>query len=472
MSNSATLRRYLTLSLLFLVIPCTPSSDLQADDWPQWLGPKRDSVWRETGIIEKFPEEGLTPRWVTPIGSGYSGPAVAKGVVVVLDRITSEDEGEIIAQEKPPLNGNFVRQRLPGKERVLGIRESDGKILWEHAYNCNYTSAKAYAIGPRATATIDGDLVYAFGAEAMLTCLRLTDGSLVWQRDLKTEYDLTIPTWGMACSPLVDGNRLICIIGGEGTTCVALDKATGKEVWRSLSAPEPGYCSPVIYTFGEKRELIVWDSHLIHALEPETGKEIWAVPFESSFAMSIAVPRQQGNYLFAMCFDRRCVMIEVAEDGSGADVAWRGKIKTGIGGVHNTPLVINDYIYGCGHDGLYTCARVSDGDRVWTTFQPSYSAKEIQRRRGRLRPIDWGNVFTVRHEDRFFLANDHGELIIAKMSPQGYDEVDRTELIEPTHSVGGRDLVWSHPAFANRSIFLRNDREIRCYSLANTMGDQ
>lgn len=455
------------LSIIICVLFGSGFNITLADDWPQWLGPQRDSVWRETGIIESFPEDGLKPRWVTKIGSGYSGPAVADGVVVVLDRVASDEDGETIEQEKPPLNGNFVRKRLTGRERVVGIRESDGEILWEHAYECEYTSASAYAIGPRATATIDGDLVYAFGAEGMLTCLRLSNGSLTWQRDLKSEYKLTIPVWGMACSPLIDGDRLICIIGGDGTTCVAFDKATGKEIWRSLSAPEPGYSSPIVYSFGGRRELIVWDSHHIHALEPETGKQIWEVPFKSSLAMSIAVPRRQDHHLFAMCFDRRSIMIKVKDRAEDAEVVWEGSIRTGIGGVHNTPMLIDDHIYGCGNDGRYICANLSDGKRVWTTFQPSNAAEVIEKRGKRLRPVDWGNVFTIRHEDRFFLANDHGELIIAKLSPEGYKEIDRTKLIEPTHRVGGRRLVWSHPAFANQSIYLRNDGEIRCYSLAN-----
>ncbi|MEM0926574.1 MAG: PQQ-binding-like beta-propeller repeat protein, partial [Planctomycetota bacterium] len=205
--------RLLRSSCLLCIVLGSGLHVASADDWPQWLGPQRDSVWREAGIIEKFPNDGLTPRWVTKIGSGYSGPAVADGIVVVLDRVASDAEGETIEQDKPPLNGNFVRKRLAGQERVVGIRESDGTIVWEHSYDCMYTSASTYAIGPRATATIHDDHVYAFGAEGMLTCLRLGDGSLVWQRDMKAEYDLTIPVWGMACSPLVYGDRLICMIG-------------------------------------------------------------------------------------------------------------------------------------------------------------------------------------------------------------------------------------------------------------------
>ncbi|MEE2612165.1 MAG: pyrrolo-quinoline quinone, partial [Pseudomonadota bacterium] len=105
----------------------------------------------------------------------------------------------------------------------------------------------------------------------------------------------------------------------------------------------------------------------------------------------------------------------------------------------------------------YGCARLDDGEKLWSTFAPATGQ----------RPASWANVFTVKHGDRFFLANDLGELVIAKLSPKGYEEVSRSKLIEPTHQVGRRLLVWSHPAFANRSIYLRNDQEIRCYSLAD-----
>ena len=114
-------------------------------------------------------------------------------------------------------------------------------------------------------------------------------------------------------------------------------------------------------------------------------------------------------------------------------------------------------LYACGNGGRYGCARLLDGEKLWSTFTPAAGE----------RPASWANVFTVRNGNRFFLANDLGEVIIARLSPSGYEEVNRSKLIDPTHQVGRRLLVWSHPAFANRSIYLRNDREIRCYSLAN-----
>ena len=254
----------------------------------------------------------------------------------------------------------------------------------------------------------------------------------------------------------MDGKCLICIVGAQDATVVAFDKRTGRELWRSLSAPEPGYSAPVIYTIAGQRQLIIWDSKSVNGLKPETGELIWTVPFPPTFAMSVAVPRLEGRSLFVMAFHNKSGLIRVAEDGRSAGLAWKGRPKTGIGGVHNTPFLYDGHIYGCGNGGNYICARLDTGDRVWSTFQPV----------GAKRPIPWGNVFTVRQKDRYFLANDAGDLIIARMSPAGYEEISRANVIPPTHNIGSRTLVWSHPAFANRSVYVRNDREIRCYSLA------
>lgn len=455
-----------TLRLLFVVTCCGVCSAAVADDWPQWLGPERDSHWRESGIVERFSSDGPKLRWKTKIAGGYSGPSVSGGRVFVMDWLPgTADSGEFLHEGTPPKNKNFVRKRLPGQERVLCLRESDGKVLWSQQYECAYSSVATYAIGPRATPIVDRNLVYTVGAEGNLLCLQVSDGSVVWSVNFRKRYGLEVPNWGVASSPLVDGDRLLCIAGGEGSTCVALDKRTGKEIWRALSAPEPGYSSPVIYTIAGERHLIVWDSHAVNSLDPESGELLWTVPFESTFAMSVATPRIQNDSLFVMSYNRKSAMIKIAPDGRSAELRWNGGPRTGIGGVHNTAFLHEGYIYACGNNGQYICARLDSGERVWSTYQPSSPMQPGNQKNHR--PVLWGNVFTVRHADRFFLANDMGDLIIAKMSPQGYQEVSRANLIEPTHQVvGGRTLVWSHPAFANRSVYLRNDKEIRCYSLA------
>ncbi len=379
----------------FLFLLCLLSSlplPTLADDWPQWLGPTRDGVWRESGIVESFPEGGPRLLWKKPVGGGYSGPAAAAGNVFVCDWVPSKTNGkpQLLHDGKPPRNKNFVRKRLPGTERVHCFNAETGDVIWTHEYDCPYSSASTYAIGPRATATVDGDRVYTVGAEGNLFCLSVPTGDVVWAKDYKRDYQLTIPTWGIASPPLIDGDKLICIVGGDGTTCVAFYKRTGKELWRSLSSTEPGYSAPVIREVAGHRQLIVWDSDAIHGLNPESGKQLWSVEFASTFVMTVATPQVSGDSLFVMCFNGKSGLVKVGVDGLSARLLWEGSRRTGVDGVHNTAALVDGHIYGCANGGRYVCAKMEDGERVWSTFEPA-SAK---------RPITWGNVFTIRHEDR------------------------------------------------------------------------
>ncbi len=207
-----------------LLILATISS--HADDWPQWLGPQRDGIWRESGIVSEFPKGGPTVRWRTPIGGGYTGPAVADGRVFVMDR-------RLAAGSSNPTNA-FNRNVIPGTERVLCLDESDGRIIWQHDYDCPYTVS--YAGGPRATPLVHGGKVYTLGAEGNLLCLDAAKGGVLWSRDFKKDFQVRTPTWGFAGHPLLDGQKLICLVGGEGSVAVAFDKDTGKDLWRALSA--------------------------------------------------------------------------------------------------------------------------------------------------------------------------------------------------------------------------------------------
>ena len=292
-------------------------SPSQADDWPQWLGPNRDAVWREDGIVDRFPEGGPRLRWKTKLGAGYSGPAVSKGRVFVMDRLMpglDPAKAKLLHDGQPPRNVNFIRKLLPGSERLVCLSESDGKMIWAHEWDCPYTTVAAYAIGPRATPTVDGDRVYALGAEGNLFCLSAKNGSVVWLRDFKKDYGLEIPEWGTAAHPLVDGSRLICIVGGDGSTCVAFDKVTGRELWRALSAKQPGYCPPLIRHIGGRRQLLVWHSDALEALNPENGELYWSVGIKPTYAMSIGQPVVEGNRVYVMGFNRVSACVEVSKD--------------------------------------------------------------------------------------------------------------------------------------------------------------
>jgi len=185
-------------------------SFVRADDWPQWLGPQRDSIWRETGILNKFPEGGPKVKWRVPITGGYAGPAVAEGRVFVTDYVRSEGENT---------NNPVGRDRLGGKERVLCLDAAEGKLLWKHEYDCIYNIS--YTTGPRCTPTVHSGKVYTLGAEGNLLCLDAAKGSVLWSKDLKKEYRVETPLWGFCGHPLVDGQKLICLVGGEGSVGVA-----------------------------------------------------------------------------------------------------------------------------------------------------------------------------------------------------------------------------------------------------------
>ena len=204
------------LPAVVLALVASASAAL-ADDWPQWLGPQRDGVYRETGIVAQLPKAGLPVKWRAPLELGYSGPAVAGGKVFVMDyQLTG---GEV-------KNNPGGREHVQGKERVKCFDAQDGSLLWTHEYDRPYNIS--FSGGPRCTPTVDGDRVYALGAEGNLSCLNVQDGSVLWSKDFLKDYGAKTAIWGVAAHPLVDGDRLFCVVGGEGSVAVAFDKTTGK----------------------------------------------------------------------------------------------------------------------------------------------------------------------------------------------------------------------------------------------------
>ena len=439
---------HLRLVLLTLTFFTTLSS---ADDWPQWLGPQRDAVWRETGILEAFPADGPKVRWRVPIGGGYSGPAVADGRVFFMDRQLAKDA-------TTPRNA-FARGHIPGTERVVCLNEADGKQLWAHEYDCPYTVS--YAAGPRTTPVVSGGKVYALGAEGNLVCLDAATGKEIWAHDFKKDFGVATPTWGFSGHPLIDGQKLICLAGGEGSVAVAYDKDTGKELWRALRATEPGYAPPVIFEAGGKRQLIIWHPQSLNSLDPETGAVYWSEPGKANAGMTIATPRKLGDLLYVTSFYNGSVMMRLDKDKPAATKIWQSKKASeketdALHTVMSTPFLEDGHIYGVCSYGQLRCIKAETGERVWETFAATTTDK----------PVRWANVFLVKNEGRYFLFNEKGDLIIAKLSPAGYEELSRTHLIDPSNSDPGRPVVWSHPAFANRSVHARNDKEIVCVSLA------
>ncbi|HUG93151.1 MAG TPA: PQQ-binding-like beta-propeller repeat protein [Planctomycetaceae bacterium] len=412
-----------------------------ADDWPQWGGPERDLIWRETGVVtEKLPQPGpggLLPRvWSAPLGDGYAGPAVAGGRVFVMDR-----------------------QEERGSERVVCLDAANGKELWVHEYPVRYEVS--YPAGPRSTPVIDEGRVYTIGAMGHMVCLDEETGNVLWRKNFVEDYGTPIPTWGMVASPLVDGNQLITLVGGrDGALVVSFDKASGKELWRALEDPQVGYCPPMIFTLGGRPQLVVWHPEAVSSLDPENGRVFWQVPYRVHSGLSVPAPRVKGDRLFVTSFYNGPRMIEVAPGGTRARVVWQGDSDSEIDtdGLHSiiaTPVWEGEHLYGVCSHGQLRCLDARTGERVWETFEATGHDR-------------WWNAFLIRYEpvpDRYFLHNEQGDLIIANLTPDGYEELDRAKLVEPTRPVRRRMTIWSHPAFAMQSVFARNDKEIVRVSL-------
>jgi len=433
--------------LIGCLIVSTLCGTATADDWPQWMGPRRDGIWRETGILDSIPKHGLPVKWRTRVQLGYGGPAVADGKVFVMDYV--RNSGELI-------NTPGGVSRLTGKERVLCISANDGKLLWNYEYDQPYSIS--YARGPRCTPTVDGNRVYTCGAEGRLVCLNTDTGVVVWSRQLTEDYATQTPIWGFAAHPLVAGELLYAIVGGKGSVCVAFDKHTGKEVWRALSASEPGYCPPTMIEHAGREQLLIWHPEAITSLEPATGDELWSLPIKAGFSMSIIAPRKLGNQLYISAIGDVSAMITLDDKEPAASIAWRGKPKMSVFCSNGTPFLLDGMIYGCDVEtGALIGARMDNGARLWQTTRPLHNS------RGRARHA---TAFLIRHQDRFFLFNELGDLILATLSRDGYMEHGRFHVLDPTNEAFGRPVVWSYPAFAQKCMFARNDEELVCVNLA------
>jgi outer membrane protein assembly factor BamB len=423
--------------ILFLAL----AGSTAADDWPQWLGPRRDGVWREEGILDKFPPDGPKVLWRIPTGGGYAGPAVAGGKVYLTDRLRAE-----------------------GQERIRCLDEATGKVLWQHAYACKYSID--YPAGPRATPVVHDGKVYTLGAMGDLFCLEADTGKVIWQKNFVRDLGAQVPMWGFAAHPLLDGERLICLVGGREQVVVAFNRETGTVLWRALSlkSEQLGYAPPMIYELSGKRQLIIWHPEAVNGLNPETGEVYWSHPFRIKANLAVPTPRQAGDLLFITSFYNGPLLLRFSSDKAAPTEVWRGK---GRGELPNqtdklhaimaTPVIRDGHIYGVCSYGELRCLRLEDGKRLWETREPTCGGTE---------PMRWANAFLIEHGDRFFLFNERGELLIARLTPAGYEEIDRVKLLEPTGRAAGRAVLWSHPAFANRHLYARNDKEIICVDLA------
>jgi outer membrane protein assembly factor BamB len=422
---------------LVALLCTTLAGRVQGDDWPQWRGINRDGQWRETGLIEKFASSELQPKWRVKIGAGYCGPTVANGRVYVMDRITQP----------------------ASTERVHCFDERTGQVIWSHEYACDYGRV-AYPAGPRASVTIDNGRAFALGSTGRLHVFDAASGEIVWQKDLDEEYKIAMPIWGITASPLIFESLVILHIGGENACVVALNKQTGEEAWRAL-ADRAQYSAPILVQQAGQPVVVCWTGDSVSGLAAASGKVLWRHEWKPrNMPIGVATPVVQGDRVFFTSFYDGSLLLKLSQDRPEAEKLWHriGRDEKNTDALHSiisTPAFDGGYIYGVDSYGELRCLDAITGERIWED-------------RTAVPPARWSTIHFVKNGDRYWLFNERGELIIARLSPQGYQEISRAKLLEPTldqlRQRGG--VCWSHPAFANKHVFARNDEELVCASLA------
>lgn len=403
------------------------------EDWPQWRGPQRDGVWRESWVVDAIPESGLPIKWRARILNGWSGPAVASGRVFITDH-------------------NYKSN--PEVERVVCFDEVTGQQLWLYEYPCPYGNMES-GNGPRATPTVLEGLVYTLGTMGHLVCLNCESGELVWKKDPAEDMNVDRPRYGVSAAPLIEGDVVIISAGARPDgTAIAYDRKTGAERWRALD-DRAAYSSPIALEMAGKRQVILWTGDNVNSLDPATGHLLWQVPFKAAFdpAQATATPVVHKDKLLCLAaWNRGSMMLQLNQNEPGASVFW--KTRTDPTASSSTPVFQDDkHIYTIVGDGALCCLDPATGDEIWRTREATSER--------------FGMAHIVTHGDGCFLLNQQGHLIATRLTPDGYHEAGRMPLVEPTAGYrAGGPVCWAHPAFANRHVFARNDRELVCVSLA------
>ncbi len=385
-------------------------------DWPQWRGPNRDGVSTETGILTIWPEAGPKQLWEAKVGEGFASVVVSRGRV-----FTIFQDGE--------------------KEAVVAWNAETGKQLWRFSYPCHYKNS--YGNGPRSTPSIDGDLLYAVGATGLMHCLKaFTDepkGEPLWSKDLLEQFGAAVPKWGVAFSPLVEGDRVFIMPGGpKGNSLAALDKRTGAVLWKKHD-DLASYSSPIAATIhGERQILFLTGSRLV-SVRPDTGAHLWEFPWPIENECNIATPIAVGDYVFISSFyGRGCALLEIDQHAG----AWQANLVYKNRKMRNhlaSCVRHKDHLYGF-DDSTLTCMNFRTGEVAW---------KE--------RGFDKGSLICV--NDQLIVYGANGLLALAEANPQEYVEKSRFQFSPQMNS------CWSVPVVANGRLYVRDQEKLVCFDV-------
>ena len=382
------------------------------DDWPQWRGRNRDGISAERGLLKDWPAGGPPVAWrTTGAGTGYSSFSSAHGRLYTLGA-----RGDT--------------------EYLMAFDAAGGKKLWEIAHGRRF--GNDMGDGPRSTPTVDGDRLYTFGASGDMSVVEAATGKVFWKMNLLDKFGGSNIRWGLSESPLVLSDRVLVAPGGRGASIVALNKADGAVIWKSLG-DEPGYSSAVLHEAGGIRQAIYFTAERALGIDVQSGKLLWSYDQVANRTANIATPILRGNFVFlSSAYSTGAALLELT--GGPKGVAARQVYFTrDMRNHHATSLLIGDYLYGFS-DSILLAMKFDTGQVAW-----------------RDRSVGKGSM--VFADDRMYLYSEQGVVGLAEANPAGYREHGRFQIRT------GSSPTWSHPIVSNGRLFIRDQDTIYAYDV-------
>ena len=398
--------------VLAISIPAVIDGAAAPANWPKYRGPAGDGISTEVGLLKSFPATGPRVVWRAPLGTGYSG------VSVVGDRL-------------------YTMFGSGGNELVAAFEATTGKELWRVSLGPDRQDGMGG--GPRATPTVDGDRVYAIGAEGKLVALAADTGKVRWSVDLVKEYGARVPQWGISSSPVVEGGLLLVNPGGgNDRSFLGLNKLTGKMEWAGES-DTPGYSTPVVHDIAGTRQAIFFAGTSLISVSPQNGKRLWSVPWKTSYDVNAAMPVfiAPDKVFISSSYDVGAQLLKVSGSGGTQQVesVWRNRVMKNH---FNSSIYFDGHLYGF-DDATLKCIDPVSGTERW-----------------KARGFGKGSLLAA--DGHLWVLSDKGDLALVELAPGEYKEKARAKVLE--------GKTWTMPTIAGKRLYLRTENELVAFDVA------
>lgn len=380
-----------------------------AANWPQWRGPNRDGISKETGLLKEWPTEGPALVWkASGAGGGYSSFSVA--------------------------NGKLYTMGLRGdREFVVAFDVATGKEAWATPHGSAFRNDRGD--GPRGTPTVDGDRVYALGGSGDLTALDARSGKVVWSKNVLKEFGGSNITWGISESPLVLGNKVLVNPGGPGASIVALNKDTGAVIWKSQS-DKAGYSSAIPVEINGATQVVFFTAERAVGLDAKDGKLLWEYGRPANNVANVATPIARANRVFISSdYGTGGGVVEIKADNKAQEIWFTKDMRNH----HSSSVLIGDYLYGFSSNML-AAVRFDTGEMAW-----------------RDRSVGKGSL--VFADGNLYCFSENGVVGLVEASPSGYKEKGRFRIAQ------GNLPTWTHPVVVGGRLYLRDQDTIYAYDV-------